>query len=105
MASERSKMRRNKNEELFRAENERIQNMAEGLLDSAGAHFMPISFTCECSDANCNQKIELPLEDFKVAHQYDDRYIIVPGHEQKDIEKVIDRAGNFVIVEKLVNGS
>lgn len=99
-SNDHSKQRRIKNELIFKGENDRIHDLAENVLAGADAYFLPINFTCECSDTNCVQKIALSLEDYNVAHQYHNRFILVPGHEQSDIEQAVDRERRYIIVEK-----
>jgi 8-oxo-dGTP diphosphatase len=107
--SSRSKERRMRNERLIRQGNQQVKAMAERILDSAAKTLLPLAFTCECSNAKCQDTIELSADDYTVAHQYPDQFVIKPGHEQLDIERVVSSHPDvshpeYCIVEKYLIG-
>lgn len=88
------------NEQLFKAANQHTKQLVERVLTIESQTFMPVRFVCECSDSECSRPIELSVEEFKLVHQYRNRFIVIPGHEAPDIEEVMDRHDHYWIVEK-----
>ena len=87
--------RRAKTEALFRDVNERIAETAERF-DATGTEFV-----CECSDPNCTHRVEASLAEYENVRQDPTTFLLVPGHEHRDIERVISRRGRFQVVEKV----
>jgi hypothetical protein len=84
-----------KTEALFRDVNERIAETAERF-DATGTEFV-----CECSDPNCTHRIEVSLAEYETVRQDPTTFLLAPGHEHRDIERVIARRRRFQIVEKV----
>jgi hypothetical protein len=86
--------RRATTESLFRDVNERIAESAERFeADST-------EFVCECSDPTCTDRVPASLEEYEQVRAEPTTFLIAPGHEQADIERVIEKRGRFQIVEK-----
>jgi hypothetical protein len=83
------------NEALFREVNERIK---QATVSEASEM---LTLLCECGDVDCTQMVELPLEDYEDVRRRGERFFLVTGHEDMRLERVIERAAEFVIVEKL----
>ena len=98
-----SRERRISNEYTFKLENDRIIGLVDGVLDREGQNFYQIEFVCECSDQGCGDSIKMTVEEFKIAHQYDTRFIVVPTHEQLDIEAVMEKHTLYYLVEKNIS--
>jgi hypothetical protein len=81
-------------EALFRDVNERIAESAERF--DAGE----TEFICECSDASCTHRVAASLVEYEEVRGDPARFLLVPGHEQDDIERVVSDRGRFRIVEK-----
>jgi hypothetical protein len=84
------------NEALFRSVNEQVRQLA-------GRHYGPIeptSFVCECSDDACTQRLHVPLELYEAVRTNPRHFLVAIGHENEQIEKVIDSGAGFAIVEK-----
>jgi hypothetical protein len=88
--------RRARNEEIFRDVNERIEQGAE----QHGVEG-PLPFHCECGRGSCVGTIEIapPVYERVVRERY--RFVLIPGHEDAAIERVVERRPEFVVVEKL----
>lgn len=98
-----SKERRIKNEQMFREHNSRIEQSAGSLLRQASVATgdFPIEFACECSDASCLTKISLSIAAFhKLRNMSEEQYILVSGHEQIDIETVVQIFDGYITVIK-----
>lgn len=95
--------RRKQNEQFLRRENDRTKDLlTNGLLNQEEQALLPIGFVCECSKLSCRRSIKMSVEEFRITHQYRNRFIIRPGHEQTDIETVMERNKDYFIVEKFV---
>lgn len=79
------------NEQLFRAVNDQIEDAARPARSAA--------FVCECCDADCDERIELGLDEYERIRA-SGRYFLVPGHERDDLETVVDRRERHLVVEK-----
>jgi hypothetical protein len=75
--------------------NERIAESAERF-DATGSDFV-----CECSDPNCTHRVSATLTEYEEVRAKPTTFLIAPGHEQGDIERVISDRGRFRIVEKI----
>ena len=91
-----------KNETLFREVNERVEEVAVGL---TGADSQLIGFICECGRDDCAEPLELRHEQYESVRENPLRFLIVPGHEQADVERVVERQARFLVVEKLGEGA
>jgi hypothetical protein len=87
--------RRATTEALFRDVNERIAESAERFDASA------TQFVCECSDPNCTHRVPATLTEYEKVRDASTTFLVVPGHEQKDIERVVEDRGRFRIVDKV----
>jgi len=93
--SDDDKIRRATTESLFRDVNERIAESAQRF-DSDTTEFV-----CECADAECAERVETPLDEYERIRSDGATFLLVPGHEQDDIERVVADRGRFEIVEKI----
>jgi hypothetical protein len=87
--------RRATTEALFRDVNERIAESAERF-DAEGTDFV-----CECADPNCTHRVHASLSDYEQVRAEPTTFLLAPGHEQGDIERVVSDRGRFRIVEKM----
>jgi hypothetical protein len=89
------KVRRARTEALFRDVNERIAESAQRF-DADQTQFV-----CECSDANCTHRIPMTLAEYENVRADGATFVLEPGHEHEDIERVLERRTRFHIVEKM----
>ena len=87
--------RRATTESLFRNVNERIAESAERF-DADRTQFV-----CECADANCTHRVEASLSEYEEVRAHAARFLIADGHEQPDIEQIVERRPRFNVVEKV----
>ena len=85
------------NERLFRAVNERIAEVTERLLDANDAD---ADFYCECARPACLERIQLTLDEYRRIRADRQQFVIVPGHELLDFERVVRREASYFVVEK-----
>ena len=88
------------NEVVFREVNERLRELGEGFsLVSEVAEFV-----CECGDSGCAERVQLPLSEYERVRSDAKWFVVVPGHELPEYEKVVEKKDGYTIVEKLPGG-
>ena len=87
--------RRATTEALFRDVNERIAESAERF-DAENTEFV-----CECADPECTHRVSASLAEYEEVRAAPTTFLLVPGHEHGDIERVVSDRGRFRIVEKI----
>ena len=85
-----------RNEEVFRQINERIEQGAEQHRVEA-----PLSFHCECARASCVRTIDVPTAEYERVVNERYHFIMIPGHEQPEIERVVESRSDYIVVEKI----
>jgi hypothetical protein len=58
------------------------------------------TFLCECGHLGCTETIKLNPEDYERVRSRFDRFIICPGHELPEVDRVIENHAGYVIVAK-----
>lgn len=100
------------NEMVFREYNERINKGFDELKSIAkeerqekymGIDDTSLMFYCECSDESCRKRVELKPSRYDKIHKHRNYFVIVPGHDVKSIERVIEENAEFSIVEKFID--
>jgi len=81
-------------EAIFRNVNERIAESAQRF-DADEAEFV-----CECGDRACTHRIEASLDDYERVRADPTRFLLVPGHEDERVERVVERRSRFSVVDK-----
>jgi hypothetical protein len=84
--------RAGRNEALFREVNEQVEALSG---ESPGAP----GFVCECSNADCTERLHVSLPVYESVRAEPRRFMVVPGHEH-EAEHVVERRDGYVIVEK-----
>ena len=87
--------RRALNENIFREVNERLEELGEEYGDNV------VEFVCECSDADCSAPLAIPLPAYEAVRDHARRFVLVPGHQREDVERVVEEHSNHIVVEKL----
>ena len=83
------------NETLFREINERRRTSAVDVW----AHQHTYSFYCECSDRGCEQGLALTETEYELVRSQPTWFLVAPGHESPEIERVVEHHAQFEIVE------
>ena len=60
-------------------------------------------FVCECADAGCDERIPALLDEYEQVRADGVRFLVAPGHEERDYERVLYRQREFHVVEKSKN--
>ena len=82
------------NEAVFREINERIE--AGHWPGERG----PLAFRCECARLGCNVLVELDLGEYEQVRADPRRFVLAPGHELPEAERVVERHTDYEVVEK-----
>jgi hypothetical protein len=86
-----------KNESSFRDINERLE---QGVLQAPHAPDL-IRFICECGNHTCEELVPLTVEEYEAVRTDSRRFAIVPGHELREAERVVERNDRYFVVEKV----
>ena len=89
--------RAEKNEQAYKDHNERRAEMDEE--GGVGAD-EPVPFACECDDADCARAVEMPLADYERVSAPTDQFVVAPGHEDPEVEVVVETHGSYLVVSK-----
>ena len=92
-------VRLGKNQALFRAVNDQLENIAE-----AQTTVLPLNFLCECADTDCDTYIELSRSEYEAVRQNPIHFFVLPDHVFPEVETIVDDRGGYVIVEKFGAG-
>jgi hypothetical protein len=85
-----------RNEALFREVNERINDVAQDA--------ETLILLCECGDLECRETLEMTPAEYEVVRAEGEFFLIIPGHEDLTLERVIERRTRCLVVEKLGEG-
>jgi hypothetical protein len=58
-------------------------------------------FVCECADPTCANRITADLDDYEQVRAEPTTFIVAPGHDEPSIERVVDRHGEYEVVQKV----
>ena len=85
------------------ADESTIRDVNEGIERGLwpGDEDTPVGFRCECARLGCNRLVELTVREYEEVRSHPRRFVMVPGHEQSDVETVVATRPGYVIVEKL----
>ncbi len=84
-----------KNEILFREINERLDEMSVPWSKTT-------DYLCECSDMFCTKVVELRNDEYERVRSRPTLFVVAHGHEQLEIEKVVEETEGYFLVEKIV---
>ena len=90
-----------RNEALFREVNVHIADLEEDVRSSG--ELLPL--LCECARTGCTTPIEVDPITFAQVRKEPLRFLVAPGHEQPDVETIVERRNGYLIVEKSGGGS
>jgi hypothetical protein len=90
-----SEERAARNELLFREVNGHIEELAERIRRTD-----TFAIVCECSHRDCLEGVEVEPDAYRVVRSHPLRFFLSPGHEELDIEQVVERTAHYVVVEK-----
>lgn len=102
--SDLSERRLIENEMLFRSTNREVQRrIKKDQAHTSGPAGLKLHFYCECSRFYCRDRIKLTVEEYEQATNNEKQFIVLPGHENTAVEKVIRHVDGYVVVEKNID--
>jgi hypothetical protein len=84
-----------RNQVLFREVNERLREVLDA---STG----PTEFLCECSNEDCIETVPLEPVEYERIRANPNSFLVAPGHELIEIERVTWQSDRYFLVEKTV---
>lgn len=109
MSDSTSIRRLTENEVYFRQHNQQMRrDMAtfrrmakrhgqEALLDDSEA---PLYFYCECANEACRDRVPLSPSLYDSIHRKKNRFVVVSGHDVRQVEQVVEQEAGYDVVEK-----
>jgi hypothetical protein len=85
-----------RNEWLFREVNERIAEVNDKFEVEGETEFL-----CECGQQTCLETLLLTRAQYEAVRGKGRRFVVVPGHEDGRVERVVERESGFLVVEKI----
>jgi hypothetical protein len=85
------------NESFFRDINEHIRETAT----MYGRDDHLYHFLCECSNRDCMLRLRMSLTDYEATRRHPARFLVAPGHELPEIERVVEQRSGYSVVEKI----
>lgn len=85
-----------RNELVFREVNDRIFGIAE-----QGNVGDELEILCECGDESCITSVRVRIRDYERVRLEASHFIVCDGHVRDEIERVIERSPEFLVVEKI----
>ena len=82
-------------ESAFRELNEAIAGTAERFEAEEA------DFVCECADPQCAHRVTAELEDYEEVRSEPTHFLLAPGHHKPQVEQIVERTGEFEVVEKV----
>jgi hypothetical protein len=84
------------NEELFQEVNRQIEK-----LEATLGRRETFGILCECSKKHCLEGFEVEAAVYQRVRSNSLLFFLVPGHEDLDVERVVERTPQFLVVEKI----
>lgn len=88
--------RRAMNESWFRVLNERLESRAAERGDDE-----TFEIVCECAREDCTARIQISLGAYEAVRAEPTAFVVVEGHADPAIERVVEAGTGYEIVEKL----
>jgi hypothetical protein len=85
-----------RNEASFRLINERLEASLKQLPITPEPH----EFICECGLRSCEETVLLTVAEYESVRAQPDRFVVRPGHVFPEVETVVERHDQYLVVEK-----
>jgi len=85
-----------RNEALFQEVNRQIEKLEEKL-----GHPKTLAILCECGKKHCLDGFEVEPAVYQRVRSSPLLFFVAPGHEDEKVERVVERTGQFSVVEKV----
>ncbi len=91
-----------RNEAIFREVNERIEEL-DAKFGQVARDAMGLIVVCECGLGTCAGQFEVTRPQYEAVRADPKRFLVLPGHEDQRIERLIEQHADFSVVEKFVH--
>jgi hypothetical protein len=88
---------------LIREVNDRIADIFAETEDFFVGEDSFTEFLCECSNAHCTATLPISLLEYKGIRSSPRLFVVLPGHESPEVERVAESHATFSLVEKAKN--
>jgi len=82
---------------MYRAVNLEVERVSEEL---GGGRNDRLEILCECGEDGCDTTLDVSRGEYEETHQQGDRFMVAPGHEDEQIERVVRRTPEYLVVDK-----
>ena len=91
------------NERFIRDANREIEHETEAWLarNAPERRDYELELFCACGRPECHEKLLITIGEYEAIHAHAHRFVIVPGHANPEVERVVERRRGFDVVEKL----
>jgi hypothetical protein len=90
-------VRAEKNEQAHKEHNERRAKLEE---EAGYPQDDRVPFVCECDDPSCAHAVVMRLDEYEQAVEPPDQFVVLPGHEDRAVERIVERDDGYIIVSK-----
>lgn len=80
---------------VFREVNEHIAELNSGWSETGVSLFV-----CECSIPECSEALEITPEEYEKVRADGARFVVLAGHQLREVERVVENNDRFLVVEK-----
>jgi hypothetical protein len=60
-----------------------------------------LELLCECGTTGCIERVALTSAEYERLREQPTRFVLRPGHEDQQVERVVERSSEHVVVENL----
>jgi hypothetical protein len=86
-----------RNEAMYRAVNREIEQASE---QTGRGGDDQLEVLCECGEDGCSSTLALTITEYDQTHRQRDRFVVAPGHEDPEIERIVTRNEHYLVVDK-----
>jgi hypothetical protein len=83
------------NEAMSREANEAIEKTLWEAEEGSSTAFL-----CECARPDCHEVVQATLLEYERVRARPRRFMVHPGHEEPEAERVVDTQSDYLVVEK-----
>jgi hypothetical protein len=88
--------------------NERIEELDAGKPSSMFEELRvskSIDVACECMNEMCTERVTMTLAEYEEVRSDSNSFFVIPGHDVPEVEEVVRREEQYVVVRKLGAGA
>jgi hypothetical protein len=85
-----------RNEELFQVVNRQIEKLEQTL-----GRRETFAMVCECGKKHCLEGFEVEPAVYQRVRSNQLLFFVVPGHEDTEVERIVEQTSRFLVVEKV----